>query len=164
HILTELGEMSTCIGIIERGKLLYAGSIKDAFARTRAASASGERIVVRLEPEGAAAAQVKAALQTDSRIARVEEDGSGNALTLNPANIPGPIFQKEVWISGRKAGTYWARALYTAGMLGFVTLVFTSANFGRFMATPAQRLQASQDIAPAIFTTVISFQFLALAL
>src|SRR6187399_1543179 len=26
HILTELGEMSTSIGIIERGKLLYAGS------------------------------------------------------------------------------------------------------------------------------------------
>src|SRR5262249_27314424 len=68
HILTELGEMSTCIGIIERGKLLYAGSMKDAFARTRAASASGERIVVRLEP-GVPAAQVKAALQNDNRFA-----------------------------------------------------------------------------------------------
>jgi ABC-type transport system involved in multi-copper enzyme maturation permease subunit len=83
---------------------------------------------------------------------------------LSPANIPGPIFQKEVWISGRKAGTYWARALYTAGMLGFVTLVFTTASFDRFISSPAQRLQVSQEIAPAIFTTVIGFQFLALAL
>src|SRR6266478_4771567 len=40
HILTELGEMSTCIGIIERGKLLYSGSMKDALAKTRASSAT----------------------------------------------------------------------------------------------------------------------------
>ncbi len=46
-----------------------------------------------------------------------------NPLTLAGA-IPGPIFQKEVWISGRKAGTYWGRFLYAAGMLGLVTLVF----------------------------------------
>ena len=39
HILSELAEMSTSIGIIERGKLLYAGSIQDAYARVRA----GER-------------------------------------------------------------------------------------------------------------------------
>jgi ABC-type transport system involved in multi-copper enzyme maturation permease subunit len=83
---------------------------------------------------------------------------------LDPTNFPGPIFQKEVWISGRKAGTYWARALYTAGMLGFVTLIFTTVNFERFVSSPAQRLQVSQEIAPAIFTTVIGFQFLALAL
>jgi ABC-2 type transport system ATP-binding protein len=88
HILTELGEMSTCIGIIERGKLLYAGSIKDAFARTRAASASGERIVVRLEPGGAPASQVKTALQADSRFLKVEEDGA-NALTIDLAHRNG---------------------------------------------------------------------------
>src|SRR4051812_41791318 len=31
HILTELAEMSSSIGIIERGTLLFAGSIEDAF-------------------------------------------------------------------------------------------------------------------------------------
>ncbi len=46
HILTELAEMSTSIGIIEKGKMLFAGSIDDAFARAGA----GERITVALEP------------------------------------------------------------------------------------------------------------------
>lgn len=50
HILSELAEMCTTIGIIERGKLLYAGSIKAAYARTR----PGEQIEVRLESPMAA--------------------------------------------------------------------------------------------------------------
>ncbi len=45
HILSELAEMCSTIGIIERGRLLYAGSIQDAYARTHA----GERIAVTLE-------------------------------------------------------------------------------------------------------------------
>lgn len=49
HILTELAEMSTSIGIIERGKLLYAGSIQDAFARAKATATVGERVLVSLE-------------------------------------------------------------------------------------------------------------------
>ena len=42
HILSELAEMCTSIGIIERGKLLYSGSIEDAYAKAHAA----ERIVI----------------------------------------------------------------------------------------------------------------------
>jgi ABC-2 type transport system ATP-binding protein len=77
HILTELAEMCTSIGIIERGKLLYTGSIKDAYAKAR----GGERITVRLEAGGASPARVAEILSADPRVqkARVEAavpDGS----------------------------------------------------------------------------------------
>jgi len=49
HILTELGEMSTSIGIIERGKLLFAGSMNEALAQSKSIAAIGERILIRLE-------------------------------------------------------------------------------------------------------------------
>jgi len=45
HILSELAELCTSIGIIERGKLLYSGTIQDAYDRVR----GGERIAVTLE-------------------------------------------------------------------------------------------------------------------
>jgi ABC-2 type transport system ATP-binding protein len=89
HILSELGEMSTSIGIIERGRLLYAGSIKEAFAKTRAASASSERIVVRLEQESAPASLIREALVKDQRFANVEEDATANALTIDLAHQNG---------------------------------------------------------------------------
>ncbi|HYE61556.1 MAG TPA: ABC transporter ATP-binding protein [Phycisphaerales bacterium] len=81
HILTELGEMSTCIGIIERGRLLYSGSMKDALARTRAISTVGERIEVKLEPEGAPVEVAKDALLKDPRVSSVK-NGEDLALTV----------------------------------------------------------------------------------
>jgi ABC-2 type transport system ATP-binding protein len=48
HILTELGEMCSSLGMIERGQLLFAGSLQDAFARVRAAGAVRERILIEL--------------------------------------------------------------------------------------------------------------------
>jgi len=48
HILSELAELCSSIGIIERGRLLYAGSITDAYAAVRA----GERVEIRLEEGG----------------------------------------------------------------------------------------------------------------
>lgn len=72
HILTELAEMSTSIGIIERGSLLFAGSIQDAFAR----AGVGERIAITLEPSGVAPELAARALADDPRVARaaVETD------------------------------------------------------------------------------------------
>ncbi|MCE7974533.1 MAG: ABC transporter ATP-binding protein [Leptolyngbya sp. PLA1] len=81
HILTELGEMSTSIGIIERGKLLYAGSIEEAFSRARDAG-TGERIAVRLEPEGATPEAARALLTADRRVARVVADPGQRELTI----------------------------------------------------------------------------------
>src|SRR5690606_1088878 len=77
HILTELAEMCTTIGIVERGRLLYAGSIREAYERAR----GGERIAVRLEngvdgDRRELHARAVAALEADSRVAaaRAEED------------------------------------------------------------------------------------------
>ncbi|MCC6950550.1 MAG: ABC transporter ATP-binding protein [Phycisphaerales bacterium] len=81
HILTELGEMSTSIGIIERGKLLYAGSIEEAFSRARVAG-TGERIAVRLETEGASVDAARAILTADPRVARVVADPVQRGLTI----------------------------------------------------------------------------------
>ena len=73
HILSELAEMCSCIGIIERGKLLYAGSIQDAYARTHA----GERIAVALEaplPGGPSHAQAEAAMSAAPGVVSVSRD------------------------------------------------------------------------------------------
>lgn len=66
HILTELAEMCTSIGIIERGTMLFAGTIQDAFARCGV----GERISVTLEPGSPAPADLATRLSQDSRVAR----------------------------------------------------------------------------------------------
>ncbi|GJQ29390.1 MAG: ABC transporter [Phycisphaerae bacterium] len=82
HILSELAEMCTSIGIIERGKLLYAGSIEDAYARTREAGGHRERIAVRLEEEGCGVREAAARLERDPRVARVVVDEPGRTLAV----------------------------------------------------------------------------------
>lgn len=72
HILSELAEMCTSIGIIERGRLLYAGRIEEAFAQ--ATRGAGERIVVRLESDSRGFEPVREALTRDARIASVRHD------------------------------------------------------------------------------------------
>ena len=67
HILSELHEMCTQIGIIERGRLLFAGSLEDAF---RLAGA-GERIEIRLEHD---AKSFVIALDGDERVASVKHN------------------------------------------------------------------------------------------
>ena len=67
HILSELHEMCTSIGIIEQGRLLFSGSLEDAF-RTAGA---GERIEIRLEREAPGAASI---LEGDERVAGVRAD------------------------------------------------------------------------------------------
>jgi ABC-2 type transport system ATP-binding protein len=78
HILTELAEMCTSIGIIERGKLLYAGSIDDALSRVRLQSGQGLRVSVVLEPHGCSSSHALEILRADARITKAE-------LTLAPA-------------------------------------------------------------------------------
>ncbi|MBY0113033.1 MAG: ABC transporter ATP-binding protein [Phycisphaerales bacterium] len=86
HILSELAEMCTSIGIIERGKLLYAGSIEDAYAKVRSAaldsgdpSATGqisERIEILLQPDSVVAARLAERLSGDPRIAAIKSGPS----------------------------------------------------------------------------------------
>lgn len=47
HILSELAEMTTSLGIIEKGRMLFAGSVEEAFRKANI----GDRIAVKLELE-----------------------------------------------------------------------------------------------------------------
>ncbi|MGH7244577.1 MAG: ABC transporter ATP-binding protein [Phycisphaerales bacterium] len=93
HILSELAEMCTSIGIIERGKLLYSGSIADAYAKVRSAAIDvgdgcaaekgpRERLVVVLHRSSAPAETIALALRADSRVAAVVVD-SPTALSID---------------------------------------------------------------------------------
>jgi ABC-2 type transport system ATP-binding protein len=79
HILSELAEMCSSIGIIERGKLLYSGSIAEAYARVR----GGERIAIRFEapstPEAA-----EAIVTRDARVARTSHENGALVVELVP--------------------------------------------------------------------------------
>jgi ABC-2 type transport system ATP-binding protein len=83
HILSELGEMSTSIGIIERGKLLYAGSVTDAFARAKTSATQGDRIVVKLATSGATPSTIKQALETDHRVLKATANDEQRTLTVD---------------------------------------------------------------------------------
>lgn len=76
HILSELGELCDSIGIIERGKLLYAGSIKDAFKRAEAA----ERIRVGLRGDLSIAQRM---FENDPRISQCKIGEEGIELELS---------------------------------------------------------------------------------
>ncbi len=71
HILSELAEMCSSIGIIERGKLLYAGSIEDAYSKVRA----GERIEIKLEAPGDPAAAARVVVSEPRVASAVANDG-----------------------------------------------------------------------------------------
>ncbi len=88
HILSELAEMSTSIGIIERGKLLYTGSIEDAYERVR----GGERITIALEamPENGDAdawmspQRAAEVLRADARVVKSEVENGKLHIELTP--------------------------------------------------------------------------------
>lgn len=96
HILTELGEMSTSIGIIERGKLLYAGKLADALAKVR----GGERIIIRLDSPDQSD-RARAALTADQRVSDATTDPASPAVltvtltTLDNAQSHGHHFLLE---------------------------------------------------------------------
>jgi ABC-2 type transport system ATP-binding protein len=85
HILSELAEMSTSIGIIERGKLLYAGSIEDAYAKTKAAANISERINIKLEEGSIPASMIAPRLASDARVASAKPDDAQRTLSIDLA-------------------------------------------------------------------------------
>ncbi len=76
HILTELAEMCSSIGIIERGKLLYCGSIADAYQRVQ----GGDRIAVRLEGENGQVARAAQHVVTLPGVRSAESDDKGRLI------------------------------------------------------------------------------------
>lgn len=80
HILSELAEMSTSIGIIEKGKLLYSGSINDAYARMGV----GDRVRVKLEQSEADLEHVRSTISADERITQATLEDDALVVTLAP--------------------------------------------------------------------------------
>jgi ABC-2 type transport system ATP-binding protein len=101
HILSELAEMATCIGIIERGRLLYSGSIQDAYARVR----GGERILIRLEapstPELA-----ETTIPRDPRIARTLIENGSLVVELIPDQQSHHFLLELLVTSGLKVASF----------------------------------------------------------
>jgi ABC-2 type transport system ATP-binding protein len=79
HILGELEELCDSIGIIERGKLVYAGGVDDALK----AAGLGLQVEVRLEP-GADLDGLAAALEADDRIAGAHSEDGAIVVELTP--------------------------------------------------------------------------------
>ncbi|CAG0993665.1 hypothetical protein PHYC_02439 [Phycisphaerales bacterium] len=86
---------------------------------------------------------------------------------LKPANlawaIPGPIFHKEMWLAGRRTGTYWIRGIYTVLLLALVSLVYAVSR-AESQGSPSQRLQQFQSMAPIVAYSMAWFQMVALPL
>lgn len=79
HILTELAELCNSIGIIEKGKLLFSGSLEDAYKK----ASLGDR--VRISIEGGVSTEIAAAaLESDGRVMRVSTNGSSITVDLGP--------------------------------------------------------------------------------
>ena len=79
HILSELAEFCSSIGIIERGKLLYAGSIEEAYEKASA----GERIVIGLEPGGEPAERLASSLAGSPIVASAGAENGQLVLDLH---------------------------------------------------------------------------------
>ena len=79
HILSELGEFCNKLGIIERGKLIVAGTVEDLMARARAHPI----ISVQVVGDGGAAASM---LESDARVERVERNNGQLLVTLTDPN------------------------------------------------------------------------------
>lgn len=89
------------------------------------------------------------------------------AAALRPSTIawaiPGPIFHKEMWLSGRRGGTYLIRCLYTLLLIGIVAFVYTVSRVESYGGS-VQQVQQFQDIAPTIGYVMAWFQYGALVL
>jgi ABC-type transport system involved in multi-copper enzyme maturation permease subunit len=84
-------------------------------------------------------------------------------------SIPGPVFAKELWTTGRRAGVSWTRMVYLLILLGVVSLVFLSTSAGSGNATSeavtsVAALQQYQQVAPSISIAVLWCQFIMLTL
>lgn len=77
----------------------------------------------------------------------------------------GPTFQREMRTLGRKRGTYVARCLVVALLLGLVGMMyFGFTNDLNRHTTGIERLQALQQLAPAVTLTVLWFLLVVLGL
>lgn len=76
----------------------------------------------------------------------------------------GPVFQREVRVSGRRRATYWLRFLFAVGLLSIVGLAFSGMRAQLSGTGGLQRFQTLQWLAPFVSVIIIWFQFVAMAL
>lgn len=81
--------------------------------------------------------------------------------------VPGAVFTKEVWTTGKRAGVMWMRTAYALVLLLIMTLFFLSTLFERMddqAAVSVSRLQEVQQIAPIMTMVVLWCQFIMLSI
>lgn len=79
HILTELAELCSTIGIIEKGQLLFSGSLEDAYRK----ASLGDRVRITIEG-GLDIEKAEQVLEGDPRITRVSSNGRTITVDLTP--------------------------------------------------------------------------------
>ncbi len=81
--------------------------------------------------------------------------------------FPGPVFRKDMAVTGRRVSTYWLRAIYAALLTGLLGLISTQAlnsmNVWSGQEGLANRLQSMQNVAPMIIGGIAWFNMIALA-
>ena len=102
HILSELAEMCSSIGIIERGKLLYAGSIQEAYAR----AGGSERVSVTLEEGGSTAEQVLASLANHPLVSHAVRENGQLIIDLRPESRSHHELIQALVASGARIGSF----------------------------------------------------------
>ncbi|MDP1662290.1 MAG: ABC transporter ATP-binding protein [Phycisphaerales bacterium] len=105
HILTELAEMSSSIGIIERGTLLFAGTLDEAFRK----AGVGERIAITLEPGPLDATAAADCLRGDDRLLGVEVEGGAVVATFDPAHRSHHFLIERLVNAGARIGAFTPR-------------------------------------------------------
>ena len=80
HILSELGEFCNKLGIIERGKLIVAGTVEELMSRARAGTVISVKVVGDAGP-------AIAALKTDRRIDNVDSSNGELMVTLTDPTL-----------------------------------------------------------------------------
>lgn len=87
---------------------------------------------------------------------------------LSPESLayrfPGPLFQKEVRVQGRRAAAYWTRAIYTCLLLGLIAVFYFSTRPMAGVTGATQRLQQLQIVAPSLTVSLGWLQFVVLPL
>lgn len=95
-------------------------------------------------------------------------------------NVPGPVFQKEVWIINKRLSTSWIRLVYALVLLGIVSIAFLSIALsgvaettyvtpggtypGQYSGQVTSALQKYQQVAPIVTITIAWTQFVLLSI
>lgn len=91
HILKELAELCNVVGIIERGELIFSGSVRDAMQRVKV----GKSLSVRVADRSSEAAALLARTPGVAKVAVVDTDHGpqvnvtlDDAVAVDPSDFP----------------------------------------------------------------------------